>query len=145
MTGRRFLAFPVFCPRCSYDLTGTANIACPECGTPIPSIRLKAAKALTTVVLWIVVVSPVLYIGMSPTVDPVPDDEIRNGRILFAFAVGAAILLLLDWNRARRKRRLDRLIAANICTKCGYNLTANTSRVCPECGTPVSRKVKGIV
>jgi hypothetical protein len=100
---------------------------------------LKGAKAITNVVLWVVVVSPVVYIEISGAPYPVPDDEIRNSRILLAFAVGAAILLLLDWNRARRKRRLERLIAANICTKCRYNLTANTSGVCPECGTAVPK------
>lgn len=25
-----------------------------------------------------------------------------------------------------------------VCTACGYNLTGNTSGVCPECGTPVA-------
>jgi hypothetical protein len=28
------------------------------------------------------------------------------------------------------------------CTTCGYNLTGNTSGVCPECGTPVAGKVE---
>jgi len=27
--------------------------------------------------------------------------------------------------------------ARGLCTKCGYDLTANVSGVCPECGTPV--------
>ena len=36
----------------------------------------------------------------------------------------------IGWRRSRRNR----------CRTCGYNLTANTSGVCPECGTPVERK-----
>ncbi len=38
-----------------------------------------------------------------------------------------------------RKPRLP-----NHCPKCGYNLTGNTSGVCPECGTPVNRCPLGI-
>ena len=34
-----------------------------------------------------------------------------------------------------RKRRRDRLRRQGLCVKCGYNLTGNTSGVCPECGT----------
>ena len=30
------------------------------------------------------------------------------------------------------------------CRKCGYNLTGNTSGTCPECGTPVAGKAKGV-
>jgi hypothetical protein len=75
---------------------------------------------------------------------PVADEQIAISRVLLAIAAGAAILLLLGWNRARRKRRRDRLIAANVCVKCGYNLIANTSGVCPECGTPVPSKPEAI-
>jgi hypothetical protein len=37
---------------------------------------------------------------------------------------------------ARRQSRLN----AGGCIACGYNLTGNTSGVCPECGTPVEEK-----
>jgi hypothetical protein len=30
-----------------------------------------------------------------------------------------------------------RLLAPNLCRKCGYNLTGNVSGICPECGTPI--------
>ena len=36
----------------------------------------------------------------------------------------------------RRRRRRDRQ-RRGLCGTCGYNLTANTSGVCPECGAPV--------
>ena len=37
------------------------------------------------------------------------------------------------------RRRRARLIRAGLCRSCGYDLTGNTSGVCPECGTPVNR------
>lgn len=46
---------------------------------------------------------------------------------------GAYPLLILVGFRTRRWRRRRR----GQCTKCGYNLTGNTSGVCPECGTAV--------
>jgi hypothetical protein len=33
----------------------------------------------------------------------------------------------------------------NECATCGYNLTGNTSGVCPECGTPVAQKAEATV
>lgn len=32
-------------------------------------------------------------------------------------------------------------IQAHECHKCRYNLTSNTSGICPECGTPITAKV----
>lgn len=40
----------------------------------------------------------------------------------------------LGWFVAARRRRLRRKQGG--CPACGYNLTGNTSGVCPECGTP---------
>lgn len=37
--------------------------------------------------------------------------------------------------RLRRRRR-------NQCMKCGYNLTANISGTCPECGTPIPKEIR---
>jgi hypothetical protein len=36
--------------------------------------------------------------------------------------------------------RLDRRIPPGHCQKCGYDLTGNVSRRCPECGTMTQRK-----
>ena len=38
------------------------------------------------------------------------------------------------WNRLRRRK------TRGLCISCGYNLTGNTSGVCPECGTPAPGK-----
>ena len=46
-----------------------------------------------------------------------------------------AILPVLRVRRRLRRRALKR---SNRCNSCGYNLTANTTGVCPECGTAVS-------
>ena len=43
--------------------------------------------------------------------------------------VPACWLSALLWRRGRRK--------AGGCRRCGYNLTGNTSGVCPECGMPI--------
>jgi hypothetical protein len=39
----------------------------------------------------------------------------------------------------RRWRRRKR----NLCVKCAYNLTANVSGVCPECGTELNHRLPG--
>lgn len=41
-----------------------------------------------------------------------------------------------DWLRRRGGRLLRH--RARRCTRCGYNLTANVSGVCPECGTVIA-------
>jgi len=52
------------------------------------------------------------------------------GLLIAALTVAPAISL---WLTIRKRRR----ILHNHCLACGYDLTANTSGVCPECGTPV--------
>jgi hypothetical protein len=37
---------------------------------------------------------------------------------------------------------LDRRPQPGRCSSCGYDLTGNTSGVCPECGTPVSGRIR---
>ena len=67
---------------------------------------------------------------------PLPPRGVRHAIPYWMIAVGLAILPAL-WLAAlcRRQARL----AAGGCIACGYNLTGNTSGVCPECGMPVAQ------
>jgi hypothetical protein len=49
------------------------------------------------------------------------------------FATARAMKMLDD-------RRLRGAAPGNACLTCGYNLTGNTSGVCPECGMPVPKE-----
>jgi hypothetical protein len=52
-----------------------------------------------------------------------------------------SLLLPIWWTiRRRAKPAMNRAK----CSTCGYNLTGNTSGVCPECGTPVPSKPEAI-
>ena len=48
-------------------------------------------------------------------------------------AVFLTVPTLWTWRTLKRRR----LIRQGCCRKCGYNLTGNTSGICPECGTPL--------
>jgi hypothetical protein len=52
------------------------------------------------------------------------------------FAFLPALTAVKFW-RARARRRRE---AEGLCSGCGYNLTGNTSGVCPECGAQVPEK-----
>ena len=53
--------------------------------------------------------------------------------IVFLFAAYPTIAFIRGpWRRWRRRRR-------GLCAACGYNLTANTTGVCSECGEAVGR------
>ena len=54
-------------------------------------------------------------------------------------AAGFAVLPL-TWFVLRHHGR--RGAAGVVCVKCAYNLTGNTSGVCPECGTPTEASAK---
>ena len=55
--------------------------------------------------------------------------------ILPPFILGNVLL-----NRLFDKRRSAIWLAHHVCPTCGYNLTANTSGICPECGTTFAVK-----
>ena len=46
----------------------------------------------------------------------------------------SSIPLFIIWRRSRRPPK-------DHCRKCYYNLTGNTSGICPECGTPITREI----
>ena len=54
--------------------------------------------------------------------------------LLAVFLLSVLVLFRFrsQWDREQRAKR-------NLCISCGYDLTANTSGVCPECGTPVPK------
>jgi hypothetical protein len=54
-----------------------------------------------------------------------------------AWLPAAALLALPAW-RAGAAARARRRTRGNRCRSCDYDLTANVSGVCPECGTPAS-------
>jgi hypothetical protein len=75
--------------------------------------------------------------------DPRPHQPLLVGTIrdvviplylpLLAFGV-----LPCAWAIARRWQQLRERLRAGRCLVCSYDLTGNTSGVCPECGTPVA-------
>jgi hypothetical protein len=60
--------------------------------------------------------------------------------IWLAFLTAILPIVTLAAAQIKRLRRLRGSDGDGFCPTCGYNLTANTSGVCPECGTAVSRK-----
>ena len=56
------------------------------------------------------------------------------------FLVALFLMLPVLWRA--RQYRLAALVKRGACTKCGYNLTGNTSGVCPECGSPIEGKAE---
>ena len=50
---------------------------------------------------------------------------------IWMFLVPSALASWYFYHRARRKRLIG------CCKKCGYNLTGNTTGVCPECGATI--------
>jgi hypothetical protein len=63
------------------------------------------------------------------------DVSVSDSPMIAAFGMLPAIWLSLFVRRLWVGRRRS---PAGRCATCAYNLTANTSGVCPECGTPTS-------
>jgi uncharacterized paraquat-inducible protein A len=69
------------------------------------------------------------------------DDDWMNRHLLIGLSLSYWGLLTLaggsiGWRRADRHLKAQ---DPDVCSHCAYNLTANTSGVCPECGTPTPR------
>jgi hypothetical protein len=77
-----------------------------------------------------------------------PPAMVRELILPFWLVAVVTIPLPLAWLRPRviaivqrvRRHRATSAWAAGRCGSCGYNLTGNTSGVCPECGTPVPQE-----
>lgn len=83
------------------------------------------------------------------TIPYTPEFEAKFGRLVtttwtFPLPLLSALLLLLPLNCTVKGRRYRLRSFRGHCPKCGYNLTGNTSGICPECGTPVAVKAKVI-
>jgi hypothetical protein len=58
------------------------------------------------------------------------------------FVLLTSLLPSTAWALRRRRRLLAYRQSRRMCLHCGYNLTGNTSGVCPECGTQTTAGVK---
>jgi hypothetical protein len=67
----------------------------------------------------------------------VPPPWSRSSRVVLPGASGLLIVFPVVGVMRWRKRR--RRVAAGLCGACGYDLTGNTSGVCPECGLAVAK------
>jgi hypothetical protein len=78
---------------------------------------------------------------ISPTDAPIEVPLTTNDAFILVpdpFVMLITAMLPAYWVIRRHRYKSD------CCTACGYNLTANTSGVCPECGMPVSSKPEAI-
>jgi hypothetical protein len=51
------------------------------------------------------------------------------------------LLLILPLMWLRRLMRTSAHGRTGLCKNCGYDLTGNVSGICPECGTPISKRI----
>jgi hypothetical protein len=89
---------------------------------------------LAVMALCITALGPVLYF-VGALYSKLPggqiDMEIVAGAIVMTLLWGSvALSVVLRWQHVRLRLRGD----YPQCAGCGYNLTGNVSRVCPECG-----------
>ena len=73
--------------------------------------------------------------GIPPTM-PYVTYDLRYWALTAAATLPLFVRIALSVHRARRRHRR---LAAGQCATCGYDLTANQTGVCPECGANGSR------
>ncbi|HXE51970.1 MAG TPA: hypothetical protein VN541_03100 [Tepidisphaeraceae bacterium] len=85
-------------------------------------------------ILFLIAAAQITWTGCVFLVFHAPGPALGN----LWYSIGWGAMLLGEWLylQGRAKRYL---IARHRCARCGYDLTGNTSGVCPECGTPVPR------
>lgn len=83
-----------------------------------------------------------VFIGMQPGADTAHWGLVIN--IWFTVFVGASLaaLLLTAAAIAARHHRAQRKHRADLCSRCGYDLTGIPEPVCPECGTRFSAQAE---
>ena len=85
---------------------------------------------------------PLFQIFTSPTCS---HEDLQGGTITKVTVPSwllALVTLLLPGAAIVRWLVRRRWAGALGCARCGYNLTGNTSGVCPECGSPVAEKAE---
>jgi hypothetical protein len=103
--------------------------------TPPPYWYSMSANAVTTTVE---AGRPKLNWSSNRSEDDIAWTASLNAPHWLVVALTAIFAASFWWLRGRCRRKFGR----NGCPACGYNLTGNTSGVCPECGTPVPRKAE---
>jgi uncharacterized paraquat-inducible protein A len=78
------------------------------------------------------------FIGLVTAATSLPAGQ---WKMLPTFA-GAGVAVLAEWaffwRPLEREERHQARQARGLCRECGYDLTANTSGTCPECGTTIA-------
>jgi hypothetical protein len=94
-----------------------------------------AMTLLNFLVLWFV-----LSLLIRPLVGSLKINAEVAAGLATLLPIGLAIWNAVLYRRNRRQKRIrqaeQELIALGVHCQCGYDLTGNTSGVCPECGTP---------
>ena len=70
------------------------------------------------------------------TASPAPRDQWPLVGFLYTAALSLVAVGTVGLMRRASIDRRDALRQRGLCMECGYDLTANASGVCPECGTP---------
>lgn len=65
-----------------------------------------------------------------------PRGVLAVGGVMLGLAAGIVVLVPI-YRLAMRPTIWA--VAPHLCASCGYNLTSNTSGICPECGQPVGK------
>jgi len=97
----------------------------------IPGYPTSAGEMLC-VVIGSPITLPLWFVSMAAR--GTNDAGLSNaGAIVLASL--CAVGFWVTWALLRRRLRLSQRLQFGCCPNCGYNLTGNTSGVCPECGT----------
>ena len=105
----------------------------------VPLLAAICQWIYPTIIAWILIFLPtagyaIYLVAVTLKYEGVERDT--SGTVLnwifIVYLLLVCLLLLRVWPSSVESRR-----HLGLCQACGYNLTANTSGVCPECGTPV--------